>query len=84
MTPVVLVASAAIISTLGYALLCYASPFGRCRKCKGKRRVPNRIRRGSRHCRRCDATGLRLRLGRHVWNSIRHLHHDGTGPRHTK
>ncbi|WP_219459956.1 hypothetical protein [Nonomuraea rhizosphaerae] len=64
-----------IASTLCYASACYVSPFGRCRKCKGKSRT--RHGRGVRYCRRCDSTGLRLRLGRHLWNYARSLHHDG-------
>ncbi|MFE3451578.1 hypothetical protein ACFXJ8_21910 [Nonomuraea sp. NPDC059194] len=59
---------------------CYVSPFGRCRKCKGKRRIAHRIGRGSRDCRRCDGTGLRLRIGRHLFNHLRRLHRDGTRP----
>ncbi|MFI6995840.1 hypothetical protein [Nonomuraea wenchangensis] len=68
-----LAAITTIISTLCYAAKCYVSPFGRCRKCQGKGRFPQR--QGIRYCRRCDATGLRLRLGRHVWIYVRHLHH---------
>ncbi|MFI6743703.1 hypothetical protein ACIBI9_63475 [Nonomuraea sp. NPDC050451] len=76
MHPALLVAITTIISTLCYASRCYLSPFGRCRKCEGKGRIPHR-RGGTRYCRRCDATGLRLRMGRHLWNYVRHLHHDG-------
>ncbi|GAB2947475.1 hypothetical protein ACFMQL_09880 [Nonomuraea fastidiosa] len=73
MNPVLLAAIALIIATFCYASRCYVSPFGPCRKCDGKGRIPHR--RGARYCRRCDATGLRLRLGRHVWNYVRRLHH---------
>ncbi|TDC10715.1 hypothetical protein E1267_02950 [Nonomuraea longispora] len=77
-----LAASAAILTpivlTLRYLTLCYVKPFRTCRKCDGKRRIPNRIGKGSHDCRRCDATGLRLRWGRHVLNYARRLHRDGT------
>jgi hypothetical protein len=69
--PLLLAAIATTISALCYASACYIRPFGGCRKCKGKGRIPNRIGRGTRYCRRCDATGLRLRLGRHLWNYAR-------------
>lgn len=82
MDPVTLAASAAVITliviTFRYVAACYVQPFGRCRRCKGKRHIPNRIGRGSRHCRRCDGTGLRLRLGRRLVNHLRRLHNDGT------
>ncbi|WP_173523627.1 hypothetical protein [Nonomuraea antri] len=71
MHPALLATIALFVSTLCYASRCYLSPFGSCRKCQGKRR------RGPRHCRRCDSTGLRLRVGRRLWNYVRHLHHDG-------
>jgi hypothetical protein len=79
-----LAAITATIITSCYASACYLSPFGRCRKCKGKGRSPHRIGRGTRYCRRCDATGLRLRLGRHLWNYVRHLNHDGANPLRSK
>ncbi|BFV58723.1 hypothetical protein KCMC57_up38270 [Kitasatospora sp. CMC57] len=58
---------------LCYALLCAASPFGRCRACKGlgfrtrTTALTGRLARG-RDCRRCDTTGRRLRLGRRLHN----------------
>nr|WP_280723449.1 hypothetical protein [Kitasatospora sp. MAA4] len=72
MTPFVTAAPALILIALGYALLCAASPFGNCRACKGmgcKTRVTRRgtVKRG-RDCRRCRATGRRLRLGRRLYN----------------
>ncbi|PZG15890.1 hypothetical protein C1J01_22755 [Nonomuraea aridisoli] len=74
MHPAALAAITTIIGTLCYASACFLSPFGRCRKCRGRRRILNRLGRGSRDCRRCDGTGLRLRLGRHLWNYARRLH----------
>lgn len=82
MNPVTLASISAsfalIIITLRYLFVCYVRPFGRCRKCKGERRIRNRIGRGSRYCRRCNGTGLRLRWGRHLLNYARRLHRDGT------
>lgn len=62
-----------VLFTLCYAALCAASPFGRCRRCSGL----GRVRRG-RLCRHCDATGLRIRFGRHLWNTVARIHRDGT------
>ncbi|NRQ34308.1 hypothetical protein HII36_20985 [Nonomuraea sp. NN258] len=66
----------ALFVTVRYAAECYIRPFRRCRSCQGKRRKPNRIGRGMHDCRRCHATGLRLRIGRHLWNHLRALHRD--------
>jgi hypothetical protein len=62
----------------GYVLVCAGWPFARCRRCvgTGSRRAP--VDRGRRLCPRCDATGLRLRLGRRLWNHLRRLHREGT------
>ncbi|MER7505946.1 hypothetical protein AB0L05_34725 [Nonomuraea pusilla] len=76
MDTVIPAAIAAAIATLCYVSTCYARPFTRCPRCKGRRHLPNRIGRGSHDCRRCDGTGLRLRLGRRLWNHVRRLHHD--------
>lgn len=82
MTPHVAIAitlaTTLIIITFGYASACYVKPFGRCRKCNGTGRTTTRTLRRARWCRRCDATGLRLRIGRHVFNAIRRLYDDGT------
>jgi hypothetical protein len=65
------------IITLCYAALCAASPFGPCRRCNGLGRIRLGSRRG-RLCRHCNATGIRIRLGRHLWNQARRIHRDGT------
>lgn len=82
MDPVALVSIAGpltlIVITIRYFVACYVRPFGRCHRCKGKCRIPYRIGRGSRYCRRCDGTGLRLRWGRHLLNYARRLYRDGT------
>jgi hypothetical protein len=61
------------IITIGYITLCARVPFGRCRRCKGfgfiiRRTRSGHLRRG-RDCRRCNATGVRLRIGRRIWNA---------------
>ena len=71
-----------LIVTLCYAALCAASPFGRCRKCHGfgfatKTDRMGRPRRGK-DCRRCKATGYRIRIGRHLYNLAAALHREGT------
>jgi len=60
--------------TLGYILACAVWPFVPCPRCHGtaKRRAP--LGRAVRICRRCRGTGLRLRLGRRVWNHLRRHH----------
>ncbi|GIH27937.1 hypothetical protein Aph01nite_62470 [Acrocarpospora phusangensis] len=64
---------AAIVWLLGYATACALFPFGKCRRCNGEGRHPRRfaLTKSSTWCRRCDTTGLRLRVGRRIWN---HLH----------
>ncbi|MEU4371828.1 hypothetical protein [Micromonospora chersina] len=71
MTTIALLAS---LTALGYALcyltVCAASPWGRCRRCHGRRYHRTAI--GTRRdCRRCDGTGIRVRLGRRLINYIR-------------
>lgn len=68
----------ALIVAFRYGIACWIRPFGTCRKCQGKRHLPNRIGRGTHECRRCKGTGLRLRWGRHLFNFVRRLHSDGT------
>jgi hypothetical protein len=55
-----------------YALVCYLAPFRDCRRCDGLGRIRPRtgLRRAVRPCRRCRATGKRLRAGRHVLNYL--------------
>ncbi|GAA4978132.1 hypothetical protein GCM10023205_52570 [Yinghuangia aomiensis] len=79
--------------TLGYAFLCWVSPFAACRACDGTgnrepfsllrallgRPEPRRKRRRIRtKCRRCRGTGARLRIGRRIHNNSRRLRHDAT------
>jgi hypothetical protein len=74
------------IATLCYIGLCVASPFGRCRACDGlghqlitKKTITGNVRhRRGKDCRRCQGTGIRLRIGRRLHNAWTRLHHDGT------
>ena len=71
-----------IIITLGYAALCAEAPFGRCRHCRGFGFLIHKTRSGrlvrGKNCRRCDASGIRLRLGRRAWNFWTRTHRDST------
>ncbi|MFG2598473.1 hypothetical protein [Streptomyces sp. NPDC048462] len=82
MTPALLASALLLVITLCYASLCAASPFGDCRKCRGwgfatKTDRKGRAKRGK-DCRRCKATGKRIRIGRHLYNVAARLHRDGT------
>ncbi|MDX3591860.1 hypothetical protein PV749_12075 [Streptomyces sp. ID03-2B] len=82
MTPALLASALLMFLTLSYASLCAASPFGNCRKCRGwgfamKTDRKGRAKRGK-DCRRCKATGKRIRIGRHLYNAAARLHRDGT------
>lgn len=59
-------ASAVLLAvTIGYTLVCCASPFGICRHAVGLR--------SARTCRRCHGTGRRVRTGVHLFNLARRL-----------
>ncbi|MFB7307820.1 hypothetical protein [Streptomyces sp. NPDC056192] len=82
MTPALLASALLLFVTLGYSGLCAASPFGNCRKCRGwgfamRTDRKGRTKRGK-DCRRCKATGKRIRVGRHLFNVAARLHRDGT------
>ncbi|MFD5597342.1 hypothetical protein [Streptomyces griseorubiginosus] len=68
--------------TLGYSVRCWLSPFGDCRRCHGmghgfKTDRKGRTKRG-RDCRRCDATGKRIRVGRWIYNRAARTYRAGT------
>ncbi|MEV6331463.1 hypothetical protein [Streptomyces sp. NPDC051909] len=71
-----------LLALAGYALLCMASPFADCRKCRGLgyKVVLDRKDRPKRDkpCRRCKGRGKRLRIGRRLHNHSRAVHHAGT------
>jgi hypothetical protein len=54
-----------------YLLTCLVWPFGKCRKCKGVGKFKSPFGNAFRHCPRCDGSGLRVRVGRHVITYIR-------------
>lgn len=67
-----------LVAALGYAAACAADPFGRCRRCHGNAKSLSPGGRVKRWCRHCDGTGLRLRLGRRLYNYLRRLRRDAT------
>jgi hypothetical protein len=69
-SPLVLLGLCPLAITLGYALLCAASPWGTCARCRPG--GPNRT------CRACAGTGLRPRLGWQLYTYARRLYKDGT------
>ncbi|WP_327125671.1 hypothetical protein [Streptomyces sp. NBC_01727] len=82
MTPALLASALLLFVTFSYASLCAASPFGNCRKCRGMGHAIKTDRKGrakrGKDCRRCKATGKRIRVGRHLYNVAARLHRDGT------
>lgn len=61
--------------TLGYLGLCLAWPYRACRRCGGWGQHHGPFR-GIRPCGHCDGTGIRLRLGRRLWNATTRLYRD--------
>jgi len=64
------------IVTLGYFATCAIWPFKPCRRCAGTGTLRSPFLRAIRLCPHCDASGLRLRFGRRVWNAYRRLPRD--------
>ena len=64
----------ALFFTLGYIATCAVWPFKACRRCHGSGKLRSPLIKAIRLCPRCDATGLRIRIGRHLWNRFRRLH----------
>jgi hypothetical protein len=54
-----------------YLFTCLVWPFGKCRRCKGEGKFKSPLGKAYRHCGKCQGSGLRVRLGRHVINHIR-------------
>ena len=82
MTPVLLAITLLIGVTLCYVSVCAVSPFGTCRKCSGwgfamKSDRKGRLKRGK-DCRRCNATGKRIRIGRWLYNRFARIYRAGT------
>ena len=75
------VATVALIVTIAvafYLFTCLVWPFGKCRRCKGLGKLKSPFGKAYRHCGKCDGSGLRVRLGRHVINHIRATRGAGT------
>ena len=82
MTPALLAITLLTCVTLCYVAVCAASPFGNCRKCRGighalKTDRKGRLKRGK-DCRRCHATGKRIRIGRWLYNRWARIYRAGT------
>ncbi|MFI7347229.1 hypothetical protein ACIBSR_13245 [Streptomyces sp. NPDC049936] len=82
MTPILLAIACLTLVTFSYGGLCAASPFGDCRKCRGwgfamKTDRKGRQKRGK-DCRRCKATGKRIRIGRWLYNRWARIYRAGT------
>lgn len=73
-----LLCPALILITVGYAAVCVASPFGTCRRCSGLGRFDLGRGRKAPFCKRCAATGIRIRFGRHLYNEFARIYRDGT------
>ncbi|SDP87899.1 hypothetical protein SAMN04487905_111148 [Actinopolyspora xinjiangensis] len=61
--------------TLSYVATCVLQPFKTCRACHGTGTLRSPLINTTRLCPHCHATGLRLRLGRHLYNHTRRLTH---------
>jgi hypothetical protein len=69
MSQLLLLASlAALALAAAYTVACALAPFGRCRRCQHP----------DPHCRACDGTGRRVRLGRRAWGYLRALYDAST------
>ncbi|WP_420035088.1 hypothetical protein ACN2WE_24095 [Streptomyces sp. cg28] len=82
MSSTLLAIALGIVITLCYAATCAAVPFKNCPRCDGmghtiKADRKGRMKRGK-DCRHCDATGKRIRFGRHLYNLWLGVHRDGT------
>lgn len=61
----------ALLAAAGYALACWAWPFGVCGGCRGTTERVTWLLSRTVPCRRCRGTGRRLRVGRRVYNHLR-------------
>ncbi|MEV5879193.1 hypothetical protein AB0L75_34225 [Streptomyces sp. NPDC052101] len=82
MTLIALAIACLFVVTLGYSALCVGSPFGTCRKCNGFGFAMDTDRKGrpkrGKSCRRCKATGKRIRAGRWLFNRAQRIYREGT------
>jgi hypothetical protein len=58
----------AVVVAGGYAVACWIWPYTSCPKCNGTARIKSPSGKAFRLCRKCKASGRRLRLGRRVFN----------------
>lgn len=68
--PIVLIG---LFVTISYIATCAVWPFKACRRCHGSGKLRSPLVKAIRLCPRCEATGLRIRIGRHVWNRLRRV-----------
>jgi hypothetical protein len=61
--------------TVSYIVQCVLWPYRACRRCGGFGQFHGPFG-GIRECHHCDGTGLRLRLGRRLWNAITRMYRD--------
>jgi hypothetical protein len=82
MSLVLLATAFLLIVTFGYVVTCWLSPFGDCRRCGGMGHALTTDRKGKakrgRDCRRCHATGKRIRAGRWLYNRAARTYRAGT------
>ena len=82
MTLIALAIACLMLLTFSYSALCAASPFGTCRKCSGFGFAMDTDRKGrpkrGKSCRRCKATGKRIRVGRWLFNRAQRIYREGT------
>ncbi|OAR26661.1 hypothetical protein A8W25_31500 [Streptomyces sp. ERV7] len=71
-----------LVATLCYGVRCWLSPFGTCRHCDGLGFQLTHDRKGrpkrGKHCRRCKGHGIRIRIGRHLYNRAHRTYRAGT------
>lgn len=60
-----------LVAAAAYWVACLLWPFTACLKCDGDGKTRSPSGKTWRPCRRCDGTGRRLRVGRHVINYLR-------------
>ncbi|MFF7192863.1 hypothetical protein ACFZAM_04030 [Streptomyces sp. NPDC008079] len=82
MALVMLAFACLMLITLGYIVRCWLSPFGDCHRCGGMGHAFTTNRKGKtkrgKDCRRCDATGKRIRVGRWIYNRAARTYRAGT------
>lgn len=59
-----------------YAATCALRPYADCWRCHGTGAHRALITGARTHCRRCDGTGDRIRLGRRAWNRLARARRD--------